>query len=578
VFKDSVGQALALETAYKDLSVKSADELNKLADSADQSFLKIKSSGKASSDELVTAFTAYADKSIAANGGVVSALLKTEAAASKLSVTADAAGKAVVHSLNGSTAGVQELNNAYKDLGIKASDELKKLATDAETAFNTIKNSGKASATDILTAFTAYADKAIAANDGVVSGLLAAEAATSGLKIATDEAGKTIVTSYDSSAKTAKQLADEIKNTADETKKLAAQEQQQADAKHQQVVASIADIRRQEQAQADAAAQASADFAAANKQVAETLTTAANAWLAYDFNRLKALGQYWVEADNGVQGYGRSIEKATLYNNDLADSVNKFNNNNAYKPTQLGLERFISSAEAAVNQTDHLSQANVALLTSSLSAARAQLQGMASDAAAAKSTLTGLQNELDQLHNNQAAIEQRKFLNDQLDLEARLAKARATNNLNEITALRASLELLNQIHGEKIATFAADSAAAASKLAVTPTGHATGGLISGPGTGTSDSIPAMLSDGEFVIPAAAAAKVGQSFLEQVRVGNKPQGFATGGSVGATSVAATNQTITLQFKSPSGQQAQGIFSATDATSLLQILKDSGAVTG
>src|SRR5690606_1595165 len=35
-------------------------------------------------------------------------------------------------------------------------------------------------------------------------------------------------------------------------------------------------------------------------------------------------------------------------------------------------------------------------------------------------------------------------------------------------------------------------------------GHAEGGLIIGPGTGTSDSIPAMLSNGEFVVRADAA--------------------------------------------------------------------------
>lgn len=39
-----------------------------------------------------------------------------------------------------------------------------------------------------------------------------------------------------------------------------------------------------------------------------------------------------------------------------------------------------------------------------------------------------------------------------------------------------------------------------------PTGYATGGFVSGPGTGTSDSIPAMLSDGEFVMNAAATSQ------------------------------------------------------------------------
>ena len=37
---------------------------------------------------------------------------------------------------------------------------------------------------------------------------------------------------------------------------------------------------------------------------------------------------------------------------------------------------------------------------------------------------------------------------------------------------------------------------------------ATGGLVTGPGSGTSDSIPAMLSNGEFVMRASAVDKLG----------------------------------------------------------------------
>lgn len=52
-----------------------------------------------------------------------------------------------------------------------------------------------------------------------------------------------------------------------------------------------------------------------------------------------------------------------------------------------------------------------------------------------------------------------------------------------------------------------------------PTGHATGGYISGRGTGTSDSIPAMLSNGEFVIKASSVKKYGTNFLNAVNSGS-----------------------------------------------------------
>jgi hypothetical protein len=48
--------------------------------------------------------------------------------------------------------------------------------------------------------------------------------------------------------------------------------------------------------------------------------------------------------------------------------------------------------------------------------------------------------------------------------------------------------------------------------------HAQGGLISGPGSGTSDSIPAMLSHGEFVMPASIVSQYGPRFMEMLRQG------------------------------------------------------------
>lgn len=59
-------------------------------------------------------------------------------------------------------------------------------------------------------------------------------------------------------------------------------------------------------------------------------------------------------------------------------------------------------------------------------------------------------------------------------------------------------------------------------------GRATGGYISGPGTGTSDSIPARLSNGEYVIKASAVAQYGVGFMDAINA----QRFASGGYVGA----------------------------------------------
>lgn len=63
----------------------------------------------------------------------------------------------------------------------------------------------------------------------------------------------------------------------------------------------------------------------------------------------------------------------------------------------------------------------------------------------------------------------------------------------------------------------------------TPPGYATGGHISGPGTGTSDSMLARLSNGEYVIKAAAVRRFGKGFFDQLNNMRLP-GFATGGAV------------------------------------------------
>ena len=59
---------------------------------------------------------------------------------------------------------------------------------------------------------------------------------------------------------------------------------------------------------------------------------------------------------------------------------------------------------------------------------------------------------------------------------------------------------------------------------------AVGGFVSGPGTGTSDSIPAMLSNGEAVIPAKSVKK-NRGLVEGLIAGNIP-GFFKGGIMGS----------------------------------------------
>lgn len=107
------------------------------------------------------------------------------------------------------------------------------------------------------------------------------------------------------------------------------------------------------------------------------------------------------------------------------------------------------------------------------------------------------------------------------------------------------------------------AAEAANKVVLGIDGKATGGLITGPGTGTSDSIPTMLSNGEYVIRSAAVDRVGLSTLEAINAGAVPQ-FSEGGSVddrmAADAGAGTSLTLNI--------------SALDAKSFRDFLSSGG----
>lgn len=70
-------------------------------------------------------------------------------------------------------------------------------------------------------------------------------------------------------------------------------------------------------------------------------------------------------------------------------------------------------------------------------------------------------------------------------------------------------------------------------------GFADGGFVSGKGTSKSDSIPARLSDGEYVINAAAVRKLGMRNLDLLNTGEMPKKFSEGGLVSPIPMTTTS---------------------------------------
>ena len=101
---------------------------------------------------------------------------------------------------------------------------------------------------------------------------------------------------------------------------------------------------------------------------------------------------------------------------------------------------------------------------------------------------------------------------------------------------------------------------------------ASGGAVAGPGTGTSDSVPAMLSNGEYVLNAQAVDRLGVPFLNGLNTG-RLRGFASGGLVG--SGGAYNRPASVGSSSSSTSNSITLnVSALDASSFADFLARGG----
>lgn len=87
--------------------------------------------------------------------------------------------------------------------------------------------------------------------------------------------------------------------------------------------------------------------------------------------------------------------------------------------------------------------------------------------------------------------------------------------------------------------------------------RAMGGLVRGAGSSTSDSIPTMLSNGEYVIRSSAVDKIGTSNLDALNAGKIPDVLAR-----ESTHETTNNNVTLQV------------SAMDSSSFMDFLRNGG----
>ena len=143
-----------------------------------------------------------------------------------------------------------------------------------------------------------------------------------------------------------------------------------------------------------------------------------------------------------------------------------------------------------------------------------------------------------------------RTLNDSAGKAEAASTAAQTSAIMAKAAAQARLAAATLISAMPFTAYGA-GAIVAGQMEIASTGasvlkKAKGGAIIGPGTSTSDSIPALLSNGEYVINADAAAQIGRTTLDALNSGAYPV-FASGGSVGGVpeeSVQGSNLTLNI----------------------------------
>ncbi|MDR6172654.1 phage tail tape measure protein [Curtobacterium sp. SORGH_AS_0776] len=144
-------------------------------------------------------------------------------------------------------------------------------------------------------------------------------------------------------------------------------------------------------------------------------------------------------------------------------------------------------------------------------------------------------------------------------VQAEVAQANADllsvlRTLNQLQSKTLTVTTVNRKVDEAVSAGAARGAAGAAY------NRASGGAVYGPGTATSDSIPAMLSNGEYVIKASSVARYGTPFLDRVNAGHYANGgyvqkFASGGSVSKAQKAAEKAAKERQRQLKAARAAQ-----------------------
>lgn len=112
----------AVADAFKTLGIVSRQDLQRTATEFKSAYETVKTSGQATAEGLQAAFKKYAEAAIAANGGVATEALKSEAAMRGLEVVTDSAGKAILRAMGKGQQATGEFNKSLDESKVKVQE------------------------------------------------------------------------------------------------------------------------------------------------------------------------------------------------------------------------------------------------------------------------------------------------------------------------------------------------------------------------------------------------------------------------------------------------------------------------
>jgi len=348
--------------------------------------------------------------------------------------------------------GIQSVEDAMRSLGVTSQAELQKAADSARLAYEQVKLMG-GTLEDQKTAFIAYAQTVIAANQNVSESQRAVALAQLEIQAAVLGVTEQFNALAGAGEAAGNKVAESAKKAADSTRDLGAAA---VESSHdvQAVAASLAEwfgaVRAEMQG---LSAQAGALFDDKLGLQSSGTVTEVDALKAALSAAREELGK--IAIDNlqtfdvtGINKFKNSVlqakdETIIAYNE---QKIKFLEYTQALQSGEGINETLINQATNAQQTMKLLGQEDLSQLQSAITSATRKLEAMTG---AAKNTLDSLQDELDRIEGNQAAIDQRDYENKRDEITRQLDEARKYNNKQAIEYYSDALRALEEIQRAK---------------------------------------------------------------------------------------------------------------------------------